>query len=182
MRACGSWGTGSPPSNCRWPIAVSSPWPTTRNISPMQTLSTSQRPVWRPPQGSDLRSLFVTQTEPSTSQQNGQPAKPEAPKIPVLGLEEGYAYFEGRIVPMSEAKVSIATHALQYGTACFEGIRGYWNTQLQQLYLLKLRENYQRMAHSCNVLRILPKESIDDLCRITVELVRKHGYRQDVYV
>ena len=124
----------------------------------------------------------MTQIEPSTSQQNGQPAKAEAPKIPVLGLEEGYAYFEGRIVPMSEAKVSIATHALQYGTACFEGIRGYWNTQQQQLYLLKLHEHYQRMAHSCNVLRIQPKESIDDLCRITVELVRKHGYRQDVYV
>lgn len=124
----------------------------------------------------------MTQTEPSTSQQNGQPAKAEAPKIPVLGLEEGYAYFEGRIVPMSEAKVSIATHALHYGTACFEGIRGYWNAQQQQLYLLKLREHYQRMAHSCNVLRIQPKESIDDLCRITVELVRKHGYRQDVYV
>src|SRR5258708_4946899 len=102
--------------------------------------------------------------------------------MPVLGLEEGYAYFEGRIVPMSEAKVSIATHALHYGTACFEGIRGYWNAQQQQLYLLKLREHYQRMAHSCNVLRIQPKESIDDLCRITIELVKKHGYRQDVYV
>ena len=124
----------------------------------------------------------MTQTEPSASQQNGQPAKAEAPKIPVLGLEEGYAYFEGRIVPMSEAKVSVATHALQYGTACFEGIRGYWNEQQQQLYLLKLREHYQRMAHSCNVLRIQPKESIDDLCRITVELVRQHGYQQDVYV
>jgi len=124
----------------------------------------------------------VTQTETSTSQQNSLPAKAEAPKIPVLGLEEGYAYFEGRIVPMSEAKVSIATHALQYGTACFEGIRGYWNAQQQQLYLLKLREHYQRMAHSCNALRIQPKESIDDLCRITVELVRKHGYQQDVYV
>ena len=124
----------------------------------------------------------MTQTEPSTSQQNGQPAKAEAPKVPVLGLEEGYAFFEGRIVPMSEAKVSIATHALHYGTACFEGIRGYWNAQQQQLYLLKLREHYQRMAHSCNVLRIQPKESIDDLCHITIELVRKHGYRQDVYV
>src|SRR5258708_40288452 len=83
---------------------------------------------------------------------------------------------------MSEAKVSIATHALQYGTACFEGIRGYWNTQQQQLYLLKLHEHYQRMAHSSNVLRIQPTESIDDLCRITVELVRNHGYRQELYV
>jgi branched-chain amino acid aminotransferase len=124
----------------------------------------------------------VTQTENSTLQQNGQSTKTEAPKVPVLGLEEGYAYFEGRIVPMSEAKVSIATHALNYGTACFEGIRGYWNAQHQQLYLLKLREHYERMAHSCNLLRIAPKESTDDLCRITVELVRMHGHQQDVYV
>ena len=124
----------------------------------------------------------MTHITTDTAQQNGHPAKAEAPKIPVLSLEEGYAYFEGRIVPMSDAKISIATHALHYGTACFEGIRGYWNEQQQQLYLLKLREHYQRMAHSCNVLRIQPKESIDDLCRITVELVRQHGYQQDVYV
>jgi len=125
----------------------------------------------------------VTQTETSTSQDNNhQPAKAEAPKIPVLSLDEGYAYFEGQIVPMSEARISITTHALHYGTACFEGIRGYWNEQHQQLYLLKLREHYERMANSWNVLRMQPKESIDDLCRITLELVRKHNYRQDVYV
>src|SRR5258708_12078748 len=83
---------------------------------------------------------------------------------------------------MSEAKVSVATHALNYGTACFEGIRAYWNEQQGQLYLLKLREHYQRLAHSCNLLRMWPTECIDDLCRITVELVRMHGYRQDTYV
>ncbi len=119
----------------------------------------------------------MTQTEASK-----QTTKAEAPKIPVLGPDQGYAYFEGRIVPMSEAKVSIATHALHYGTACFEGIRGYWNEQQQQLYLLKMPEHYQRMADSWNVLRMRPRESVEDLCRITVELVRKHGYRQDVYV
>ncbi len=127
----------------------------------------------------------MTQTEISTTQpgQSGDlPMKAEAPKIPVLSLEEGYAYFEGRIVPMSEAKVSVATHALHYGTACFEGIRAYWNADQEQLYLLKLREHYERMANSWNTLRMQPRESIDDLCRITVELVRKHGYRQDVYV
>jgi len=124
----------------------------------------------------------VTQTEATALQQNSRLEKAEAPKIPVLSLDEGYAYFEGRVVPMSEAKVSIATHALHYGTACFEGVRGYWNELQQQLYLVKLREHYQRMADSWNVLRMKPKESIDDLCQITVELVRQHGYRQDVYV
>ena len=124
----------------------------------------------------------MTQTESSSAQNSGHPAKAESPKIPVLSPDEGYAYFEGRIVPMSEAKVSIATHALHYGTACFEGIRGYWNADHQQLYLLKLREHYERMANSWNTLRMHPKELVDDLCRITVELVRQHAYRQDVYV
>lgn len=124
----------------------------------------------------------MSQLHSAALQHNGHTAQAEAPKIPVLSLEEGYAYFEGRIVPMSEAKVSVATHALHYGTACFEGIRGYWNEDHQQLYLLKLREHFERMQDSWNVLRMQPKESIDDLCRITVELVRQHGYRQDVYV
>jgi branched-chain amino acid aminotransferase len=124
----------------------------------------------------------LTQADLSTLHLNGQPAKAEAPKVPELSLEQGYAYFEGRVVPMSEAKISIATHALHYGTACFEGIRGYWNEDHQQLYLLKLREHYERMADSWNTLRMQPKESIDDLCRITVELVRRHGFRQDTYV
>ena len=74
----------------------------------------------------------------------------------MLSLDEGYAYFEGHIVPMGEAKMSVATHALQYGTACFEGIRGYWNAEHEQLYLLKLREHYERMADSWNVLRMQP--------------------------
>jgi branched-chain amino acid aminotransferase len=118
----------------------------------------------------------------STTHQNGQVAKAEAPKVPVLNSEEGYAYFNGQIVPMGEAKISVATHALHYGTACFEGIRGYWNAEHGQLYLLKLQEHFERMAHSWNVLRMHPAESVDDLCRITIELVRQHGYRQDVYV
>lgn len=35
-----------------------------------------------------------------------------------------YAYFQGQIVPFAEAKISIATHALHYGTAAFGGLRG----------------------------------------------------------
>ena len=38
-----------------------------------------------------------------------------------------FAYFQGKIVPYGEAKVGVMTHALNYGTGCFGGIRGYWN-------------------------------------------------------
>jgi branched-chain amino acid aminotransferase len=129
-----------------------------------------------------LGRIVVTHIETTRIQQSSLPSKAEGSKNPVLSPSEGYAYFEGCIVPMSAARVSVATHALHYGTACFEGIRGYWNAKQEQLYLLKLREHYQRMANSWNTLRMRPKESVDDLCRITIELVRKHGYRQNIYV
>src|SRR5690349_13080888 len=121
---------------------------------------------------------LMSQTE--TSQAAHAANQPEDLGVPTQ-IEEGYAYFEGGIVPLSQAKVSVATHALQYGTACFEGIRAYWNEERQQLYVLKLREHFERMKDSWNILRIRPKESIDDLCNITVELLRKHQYRQNVY-
>jgi len=38
-----------------------------------------------------------------------------------------FAFFDGRIVPYSEAKVGVLTHALNYGTGCFAGVRAYWN-------------------------------------------------------
>ena len=40
-----------------------------------------------------------------------------------------YAFFHGQFVPLEEAKVSIMTHALHYGTGIFEGIRGNWNEE-----------------------------------------------------
>ena len=116
------------------------------------------------------------------AQDQRQKSNVESPKVPVLDPEEGYVYFEGRVVPMNEAKISITTHALQYGTACFEGMRGYWNEGHKKLYILKLRAHYERMANSCNTLMMRPKESIDDLCEITTELARKHGYRSDIYI
>jgi len=42
-----------------------------------------------------------------------------------------YAFFQGKIVPLSEAKIGVMTHAFNYGTAVFEGIRGNWNEDAQ---------------------------------------------------
>ena len=40
-----------------------------------------------------------------------------------------FAFFQGKIVPYSEAKVGVMTHALNYGTGAFAGLRGYWNPE-----------------------------------------------------
>ena len=93
-----------------------------------------------------------------------------------------YAYFHKQFVPLSEAKIGIMTHALHYGTAAFEGIRGNWNRDHQQVYLFRLKEHYERLHNSCNVLKIDLPYSIDELCQITVELAERCGFKEDIYV
>ncbi len=93
-----------------------------------------------------------------------------------------YAFFRGGIVPIEQARVGIMTHALNYGTGCFEGIRAYWNEEQEQLYLFRLTEHYERLHRSCRILRIGLPYSVGELNAITVELLRKEGFRQDVYV
>ena len=97
-------------------------------------------------------------------------------------MSTSYAYFEGRIVPASEAQVSISTHALQYGTGCFEGIRAYWNPDRNELYVLKLREHMRRMSHNMRLLRIALPETVDRMCDIVVELLRQNEARQNTYI
>ena len=93
-----------------------------------------------------------------------------------------YAFLKKQFLPLAEAKVGILTHALHYGTACFEGIRGNWNNEEKQLYIFRCREHYQRLLNSCKLLKITLPYSVDELCRITIELVRKSGYKEDVYI
>ena len=101
---------------------------------------------------------------------------------PTKVVDSSYAYFEGQIVPFAQATVSIGTHAFNYGTACFEGIRGYWNPEHEQLYLLKLPEHYQRFIKSSGLLKMRLEQTVDSLCEVTREIIRRDGYRGDVYV
>ena len=93
-----------------------------------------------------------------------------------------YAYFQKQFMPLSEAKIGILTHALHYGTACFDGIRGNWNEDQKQLYLFRIREHYIRMLKGCRILRINLPYTVEDLCKLTVDVVEKSGYCEDVYV
>ena len=93
-----------------------------------------------------------------------------------------YAFFKGQIVPIGEAKVSIMTHGFNYGTGCFEGIRAYWNAEVEELYVFRMKEHYERMHRSSRILRIDLAYNVEELGEITLELLRKEGYRQDAYI
>jgi len=91
-------------------------------------------------------------------------------------------YFQGKVMPLSEAKVGILTHALSYGTGCFEGIRAYYNEKHQQLYGFRVREHYERLHQSCRILMMDLTLSPDELVEITNDLLARSDIRQDAYI
>jgi branched-chain amino acid aminotransferase len=92
------------------------------------------------------------------------------------------AFFEGKIVPYSEAKVGVLTHALNYGTAAFGGIRAYWNKEHEQLYLFRPLDHYKRLLNSARLLCMDFNYSPEDLIQITIDLLRADNYQCDVYI
>jgi len=93
-----------------------------------------------------------------------------------------YAFFEGEIVPYEQAKVGVLTHALNYGTAAFGGVRAYWNSDEEQLYIFRPLDHYQRLLNSAKLLLMEFEYTPEDLTQITLELLRAEGHRRDVYV
>jgi branched-chain amino acid aminotransferase len=92
------------------------------------------------------------------------------------------AYFQGKIVPYSEAKIGVLTHALNYGTAVFGGIRGYWNAEKEQIFIFRPLDHYRRFVNSARLLCIDLDETPESLTQITIELLRADNYHRDVYI
>lgn len=90
------------------------------------------------------------------------------------------AYFQNEFVPFKEANVSIATHALHYGTGAFGGLRCIPDPQNPQHYLLfRLDRHCQRLSNSAKFLQYdLPA---DKIANIIIDLVRKNKPEQSCY-
>ena len=92
-----------------------------------------------------------------------------------------FAYFEGSVVPIGDAKVSIATHTFNYGTAVFEGIRAYRQAD-GSLAILFALEHYERMLRNARLVRASVPESAEDLVEITRDLLRRNAHDGDAYI
>ncbi len=93
-------------------------------------------------------------------------------------------YFEGRFVPQAEARVPITTHAFNYGTGCFEGIRAYWSPRQERLNVVRLREHADRLLRSAHILHLEPPTelTVERVGEVVLELLARNGYREDAYV
>lgn len=91
------------------------------------------------------------------------------------------AYFRNKFIPFAEANLSIATHALHYGTGAFGGLRGIPNPQnSQQVLLFRLDRHVQRLSNSARFLQYdLPADKIQ---QIIVDFVKKNQPSKSFYI
>ncbi|MGA1843178.1 MAG: branched-chain amino acid transaminase [bacterium] len=93
-----------------------------------------------------------------------------------------YTYFNGDFVASDKAMINVRNNSFNYGTAIFEGIRAYWNNQHGQMYVLKIKEHYQRFMQGSRFLNFKVDYTLEDYCAITVELIKRNNHREDVYI
>jgi branched-chain amino acid aminotransferase len=91
-------------------------------------------------------------------------------------------YFEGKYVPLGEARIGILTHALHYGTGVFEGIRAHWDENQRELFAMRPIEHFRRWKQNCGIMHIDVPLPPEELCAITVELARRNGFHTDLYI
>lgn len=91
------------------------------------------------------------------------------------------AYFEGQFRDFNDAKLSIATHALHYGTGAFGGLRGIPDPQQDgQVLLFRLDRHCDRLSTSARLLNYdLPAETIQS---VLVDFVKKNQPKVSFYL
>ena len=93
-----------------------------------------------------------------------------------------HAYFQGKIVPFEDAKVSVATHAFNYGTAVFGGLRGYWNDEQKKMFVFRPLDHFRRLLNSAKMMCMEVPHTPESLTEVTLELLKAENWQRDVYI
>lgn len=92
-----------------------------------------------------------------------------------------YAYFEGGIVPFTDANISIGTHVVQYGTGAFAGVRGYVSADGKAINIVRLEDHCTRLLRSAKFLRMDLPFNPATMSDVIIELTKKNAPHTDVY-
>ncbi|WP_261887438.1 branched-chain-amino-acid transaminase [Vibrio aerogenes] len=97
-------------------------------------------------------------------------------------IHHHWVYLRGEYVSAEQASIAVTTQAFNYGTAVFEGIRGYLNPRTGTLSVFRLADHLQRLNQSADLLLIDSLPSAEKLAMIILELLQKNGVSQDCYI
>ena len=93
-----------------------------------------------------------------------------------------HAFFEGKIVPLSEAKINIATHGFLYGTAVFGGVRGYWHEEKKRLFVFRPYDHFRRLLQSAKMMAMQTDYDEESLIQLTLDILRTDNWQRDIYM
>ncbi len=97
-------------------------------------------------------------------------------------FENKPAWFDGKFVALKDANLNIRTHALQYGTAFFGGMRAYYSATKQNLYLVRLEDHHARLRQSGRILQMRWNMPYNEFKEITLKLLRDGEWRENTYL
>ncbi|HJN93624.1 MAG TPA: branched-chain amino acid transaminase [Dehalococcoidia bacterium] len=92
------------------------------------------------------------------------------------------AFFQGEIMPLADAKIGLMTHAFNYGTAVFEGIRANWSAEHEQLYIFRSEDHIKRLRKSAHILEMELRYSDAEIVETIQNMVEQTGFREDLYI
>lgn len=93
-----------------------------------------------------------------------------------------FCFFKGKITPIEDAKVSIMTNALHYGTGVFGGIRVYQNKEKNFFSVFRVEDHYKRFLSSLKILGVGFPYSQEELVTHTLDLIKKNKPTGDAYL
>ncbi len=91
-------------------------------------------------------------------------------------------FMDGEYVDMDKATIPVRNHAFLYGTSVFEGIRAYYNAEENQMYAFRVKEHMERIINSAKIMHMQCKYSVEELCEIAKEILKRNNYKTDAYL
>ena len=93
-----------------------------------------------------------------------------------------FIYLNDEMVLWEDAKVHVSTGAFKFGAAVFEGIRGYWNAEQEQMYLFRLDDHMRRLTHSQVFMRFDEVKDTAEIGDKTLQLIRANELRENIHI
>lgn len=92
------------------------------------------------------------------------------------------AWYDGTFRPLSECNVNISTHALQYGTMVFGGVRAYYNKDQDEMNIFRLNDHCKRLLRSAHIMQMLAEITEEQMADIIKQLVTKNNTKTNLYI
>lgn len=98
----------------------------------------------------------------------------------VCSVNERPIWFNGSIVPASEALVPVLSPTAQFGLNVFEGVRCYYNNVTEETFIFRFDCHIKRLFESCKIIGIEPNFDRDQIFTAIQQLFATGVYQGDV--